>query len=78
MMFVALDKFNQRKILQKDDVTLRNEDFYDNIKIYVAGCLNTEEVEFQRYVVLQKLQKIIDKFEHVITLYVTLPDVDNG
>ncbi|KAK6626939.1 hypothetical protein RUM44_009416 [Polyplax serrata] len=77
MMFVALDKFNQRKILQKDDVTLRNEDFYDNIKIYVAGCLNTEEVEFQRYVVLQKLQKIIDKFEHVITLYVTLPDVDN-
>lgn len=82
----ALEKFYRRRLLQNDDSALKHEDFYDSIKVYVAPvCSSTttttspgEGFELQKHLTLNKLQKIVDKYEHVITLYITLPDVDSG
>lgn len=73
---IVLEKFsNEPRLLQSDDATLKSEGFYGSNKIYVATALDEDD---QKPLILSKLHKIIDRFEHVITLHVSLPNVDNG
>lgn len=76
-MVVALEKYNQRRLLENDDSTLRLEDFYDNIRVYAVNYVSSNDISKQHFTLL-KLHQIIDGFEHVITMHLALPEVDNG
>lgn len=78
MLMVSLDKFDDRRLLENEESTLRHEDFYDNKKVYVVGYLSNEDIEYQKLIILHKLHDIIEKFEHAIPLHVILPAVDKG
>lgn len=75
-LHIAVPQFDDVKILPYDDSTLRNEDFYENIKIFVVSF--TDEDEIKKPQVFYKLKEIIDVYKYVITLTIALPHVDNG
>lgn len=76
-IYIVTEKYSSEpRLLQSDTSTLKSEGFYDSNKIYVATAFNVDDC--QKPFILTKLNKIIDRFEHVITLHISLPNVDNG
>lgn len=59
------------KVLDDDNVTLREEQLHLSHKIFVAQTSSgvTEDAN-------QRMKKIVERFEHIITLYFILPNTD--
>ncbi|KAJ9585896.1 hypothetical protein L9F63_020459 [Diploptera punctata] len=73
-MKIVLEKYsNEPRLLENDEKTLKTEGFYGSPKIFVASsCDEDPEQPF----IISKLNKIIDRFEHIISLHMVLPDTD--
>nr|CAD7395807.1 unnamed protein product [Timema cristinae] len=71
---IVLEKYNnESRLLENDDKTLKVEGFYGSNKIFVANSCDEDP---EKPYVISKLHKIIDRFEHIITLHLVLPDLD--
>ncbi|XP_063244790.1 ubiquitin carboxyl-terminal hydrolase 47 isoform X2 [Bacillus rossius redtenbacheri] len=73
-MNIVLEKHSGARLLQKDHKTLKFEGFYGKSnKIFISSRID-EDSEKSFYV--SKLHSLIDRFEHIITLHLVLPDID--
>nr|CAD7196168.1 unnamed protein product [Timema douglasi] len=71
---IVLEKYsNESRLLENDDKTLKVEGFFGSNKIFVANSCDEDP---EKPYVISKLHKIIDRFEHIITLHLVLPDLD--
>jgi ubiquitin carboxyl-terminal hydrolase 47 len=73
-MKIVLEKYsNEPKLLANDDRTLKAEGFFGSNKIFVTShCDDDPEKPF----IISKLCKVIDRFEHTITVHMVLPETD--
>ncbi|XP_069705284.1 ubiquitin carboxyl-terminal hydrolase 47 isoform X2 [Periplaneta americana] len=69
---IVLEKYsNEPRLLDNDEKTLKLEGFYGPSKIFVASCCDEDP---DKPFVISKLHKIIDRFEHIVSLHMVLPD----
>ncbi|XP_067012676.1 ubiquitin carboxyl-terminal hydrolase 47 isoform X2 [Anabrus simplex] len=64
---------NEPRLLENSERTLKMEGFYAATKVFVATSIDEDP---EKPFITSKLHKIIDRFEHIVTLHMILPDTD--
>lgn len=66
---------NEPKYLDEDEIPMKFDPNCMGYKIYVSNALDEDP---DKTFLLSKLHKIIDRFVHVVSLTVVLPDTDSS
>ncbi|XP_071446891.1 ubiquitin carboxyl-terminal hydrolase 47-like isoform X2 [Hetaerina americana] len=73
-LFLVMERYNMElRLLEDDTRTLKKEDFATYHRIFVSFKLDDEQY---KPFVTSKLYRTVKDFVHIITLRITLPDVD--
>lgn len=66
---------NEPKYLDEDEIPMKFDPNCTGYKIYVSNALDEDP---DKSFLLSKLHKIIDRFVHVVSLTVVLPDINSS
>lgn len=64
----------EHQMLEDNNCTLKQAGFYPSNKVFV--CAGSYDPDPEKPFITSKFSKLIDRFDHIITLHFSLPDID--